>query len=115
MKWRAGEYNVELDGEKLYIGDSPKLIINLKTQKNFICYEEENIPYKKEIRISPDLLQRKRPEVFQTAVKYYYQQACEIAEGIQIAREYGNKANRTITIKEPIRENKLMRQMEQEK
>lgn len=25
MKWHAGEYNVELDGEKLYIGDSPKL------------------------------------------------------------------------------------------
>ena len=69
----------------------------------------------KKIRISSDLLQRKRPEVFQTAVKYYYQQACEIAEGIQIAREYGKKANRTISVKEPVRENKLMRQMEQEK
>lgn len=107
MKWRAGEYNVALDGEKLYIGDSPKLMIDMKTQKNFIRYENENIPYKKEIRISPDLLQGKRPEVFETAVKYYYQQACEIAEGIQIAREYGKRANRTVSIKEPIRENKL--------
>ena len=61
MKWRAGEYNVELDGEKLYIGDSPKLIINLKTQKNFIRYEEENIPYKKEIRISPGSATKKTP------------------------------------------------------
>ena len=107
MKWRAGEYNVELDGEKLYIGDSPKLMIDLKTQKNFIRYEDEEIPYKKEIRISPDLLQGKRPEVFETAVKYYYQQACEIAEGIQIAREYGKRANLTVSVKEPIRENKL--------
>ena len=100
MKWRAGEYNVALDGEKLYIGDSPKLMIDMKTQKNFIRYENENIPYKKEIRISPDLLQGKRPEVFETAVKYYYQQACEIAEGIQIAREYGKRANRIVRVKE---------------
>lgn len=47
------------------------------------------------------------PEVLKTAVKYYYQQACEIAEGIRIAREYGKRANRTVSIKEPIRENKL--------
>ena len=100
MKWRAGEYNVELDGEKLYIGDSPKLMIDLKTQKNFIYYEDEDIPYKKEIRISPDLLQGRRSEVFETAVKYYYQQACEFAEGIQIAREYGKRANRTVCVKE---------------
>ena len=107
MKWRAGEYNVELDGEKLYIGDSPKLMIDLKTQRNFIHYKGEEIPYKKEIRISPDLLQGKRPEVFETAVKYYCQQACEIAEGVQIAREYGKRANRTVSVKEPIREDKL--------
>ena len=107
MKWRAGEYNVELDGEKLYIGNSPKLMIDLKTQRNFIRYEDEDIPYKKEIRISSDLLQRKHPEVFETAVKYYYQQACEIVEGIQIAREYGKRANRTVSVKEPIREDKL--------
>lgn len=102
MKWRAGEYNVELNGAKLYIGDSPKLMIDLETQRNFIHYENEDIPYKKEIRISPDLLRGKRPEVFETAVKYYYQQACEIAEGIRIAREYGKRANRTITVKEPV-------------
>ena len=100
MKWRAGEYNVELDGEKLYIGDSPKLMIDLKTQRNFIRYEGEDIPYKKKIGISPDLLQGRRPEVFETAVKYYYQQACEIAEGIQIAREYGKRANRIVRVKE---------------
>lgn len=100
MKQKAGEYNIEIKGNRLYIGYSPQLIVDLKTQKNFIRCKNENIPYKKEIRLSPDLLMGKRPEVFNTAVKYYYQQACEIADGIQIAREYGRKANRTIAVKD---------------
>ena len=89
-----------MEGDRLYIGDSPQLVVNLKTQKNFIRCKNENIPYKKEIRLSPDLLEGKRPEVFKTAVGYYYQQACEIADGIQIARAYGRKANRTISVKD---------------
>ena len=93
MKQKVGKYSVEMEGDRLYIGDSPQLVVNLKTQKNFIrC--------KKEIRLSPDLLEGKRPEVFKTAVGYYYQQACEIADGIQIARAYGRKANRTISVKD---------------
>lgn len=47
-----------------------------------------------------NLLQGKHPEVFETAVKYYYQQACEIGKGIQIAREYGKRANCTVSVKE---------------
>lgn len=100
MKRKAGEYNIEIKGNRLYIGDSPQLIVDLKSQKNFIRCKNENIPYKKKIRLSPDLLMGKRPEVFNTAVKYYYQQACEVAEGIQIARAYGRKANRTISVKD---------------
>ena len=69
-----------------------------KSEKKAV--KNENIPYKKEIRLSPDLLEGKRPEVFKTAVGYYYQQACEIADGIQIARAYGRKANRTISVKD---------------
>ena len=100
MKQKVGKYSVEMEGDRLYIGDSPQLVVNLKTQKNFIRCKNENIPYKKEIRLSPDFLEGKRPEVFKTAVGYYYQQACEIADGIQIARAYGRKANRTISVKD---------------
>ncbi len=39
--------------------------------------------------------------------KYYYQRACEIVERIQPAKEYGKRANCTISVKESIRENKL--------
>lgn len=100
MKQKVGKYSIEIEGDRLYIGDSPQLIVNLKTQENLICCKNENIPYKKEIRLSPDLLEGKRPEVLKTAVEYYYQQACEIADSIQIAREYGRKANRTIAVKD---------------
>ena len=93
-------FQVEFKDEKIYIGTSPKLIVDLKTQRNVIRCENEDIPYKKEVKFSPDLLQGKRPWVFATAVKYYYQQACETAEGIQIAREYGKRANRTVCVKE---------------
>ena len=82
MKQKVGKYSVEMEGDRLYIGDSPQLVVNLKTQKNFIRCKNENIPYKKEIRLSPDLLEGKRPEVFKTAVAY------------------GRKANRTISVKD---------------
>ena len=54
MKQKVGKYSVEMEGDRLYIGDSPQLVVNLKTQKNFIRCKNENIPYKKEIRLSPD-------------------------------------------------------------
>lgn len=43
----------------------------------------------------------------QRAEKILLSAACEIVERIQPAREYGKRANCTISVKEPIRENKL--------
>ena len=91
--------NVIMQKDKLYIGDSPVLVVDPKTQKNYIHCEKEDIPFKKEIRLSPDLLQGKRPKVLNTALNYYYQTACEIAEETRIAREYGKRANRTVAVR----------------
>ena len=39
MKQKVGKYSVEMEGDRLYIGDSPQLVVNLKTQKNFIRFK----------------------------------------------------------------------------
>jgi len=91
--------NMRIQGNKLYIGESPVLVVDLKTQKNYIHYENEDIPFKKEVRFSPDLLHGKRSNVLNTALNYYYQTACEIAEETRIARQYGKRANRTVVVK----------------
>ena len=39
--------NMRIQGNKLYIGESPVLVVDLKTQKNYIHYENEDIPFKK--------------------------------------------------------------------
>ena len=83
--------NMRIQGNKLYIGESPVLVVDLKTQKD--------IPFKKEVRFSPDLLHGKRSNVLNTALNYYYQTACEIAEETRIARQYGKRANRTVVVK----------------
>ena len=75
------------------------MVVDLKTQKNYIHCEKEDIPFKKEICLSPDLLQGKRQKVLNTALNYYYQTACEIAEETRFAREYGKRANRTKVVK----------------
>lgn len=82
---------VDIQKDKIYIGKSPTLVVDLKSQNNFIHYGNKDIPYKKEVRFSADLLQGKRPRVFETAVKYYYQDACEIAKAMQIASEFGKR------------------------
>lgn len=92
--------NMRVQGNKLYIGEAPVLVVDMQTQENYVHYEKEDIPFKKEVKLSPDLLQGKRPEVLNTALNYYYQTACEIAEETRIAREYGKRANRTVVVKE---------------
>ena len=106
-KWISGYSEVEavlvnmrVRGNKLYIGEAPVLVVDMQTQENYVHYEKEDIPFKKEVKLSPDLLQGKRPEVLNTALNYYYQTACEIAEETRIAREYGKRANRTVVVKE---------------
>lgn len=90
--------NVEaqLKGNFLIIGKDPRLVVNLKSQENYIETGSRKIPYRKKIQFSRDLLEGKQQSVFQTAVRYYYQQACQVAEGMRIAEQYRLKANRTV-------------------
>lgn len=81
---------------KLCIGDMPQLIVDLDTQENYIRTAERLISYKKRIELSPDLLAGKRENVLETALEYYYTQACEVLEDMKIAEEYRQKANTTV-------------------
>lgn len=87
---------VKQEGNTLIIGEKPELIVNLITQQNYIKDEHEMIPYAREVAFSPDLLDGKRENVFQTAVNHYYTKACEVYEGMKIAGAYREKMNITI-------------------
>ena len=76
------------EGSKLFIGESPQLIVDLETQGNYIRTGDRLIEYHRKVGLSPDLLAGKRANVLETALKAYYMQACETAEGIRIAEEY---------------------------
>ena len=67
---------------------------DLETQENYIRTGERMLAYRREVLLSPDLLAGKRPQVLETALEYYYRQACETAEGIRIAEEYGKQRMR---------------------
>lgn len=82
------EVSVKRSGSIIMIGDMPQLIVDLKSQQNYIKMQDGKIPYKREVTFSEDLLAGKRKAVFDTAVKHYYRQACEVAEGIKIAEAY---------------------------
>lgn len=76
------------EGDKLYIGDMPQLIVDLKTQNNCIVYQGGTIAYHRDIELSNDLLMGKRKNVLDTAINYYYTQACQVVKGKQIADSY---------------------------
>lgn len=84
------------DGDKLIIGDDVQLIVDLKNQRNYIKVQEQVLPYYKKILFSNDLLEGKREQVMNTAVRYYYHQACEVARGLEIAKAYRKRANTTL-------------------
>ena len=88
--------NYVRNGDELIIGEEPRLIVNLRTQNNYVRVGEKLFLYNKEIRFSRDLLAGKRRQVMNTAVSYFYHQACEIAEGLEIAEDYRQRANTTI-------------------
>lgn len=90
------EIMYKMEGHILRIGNHPQLVINLDTQENYIQTDEKEIPYRKTVEISPDLLEGKRKPVMKTAIRYYYQQACQIADDMKIAEEYWKYANLTI-------------------
>lgn len=58
-----------------------------------ILMGKTRIPYRKEIRFSPDLLRGERKNVMRTALEFYYGQASDIAEGYELAAAYRKKAN----------------------
>ena len=82
-------------GDTLIIGKQPQLIVDLKEQNNFICVKDKKIPYKREVAFSKDLLEGKRQAVFDTAVRHYYHQACQVAEGYLFAEKYMPNMNVT--------------------
>lgn len=84
------------DGNKIMIGDSLQLIVDLENQENYIRINDKMIPYRKKVELSGDLLSGKRQDVLETAVRYYYEQACSIAEGLQIAKAYRQYANTAV-------------------
>lgn len=87
------EVQVIKNGNLLVIGESPKLIVDLDSQQNYIEYEGKKIPYQREIAFSADLLSGKRKNVFRTALNYYYEQACRMVEGLKIAEQYRSLMN----------------------
>jgi len=86
---------VKTIGNTMIIGDAPQLIVNLDNQENYIVINGTRIPYNREVSLSKDLLSGKRKNVYITAVRHYYYQACETAKGIEVAKGYRNKANRS--------------------
>ena len=89
------EVRVNRKGHLMIIGDSPQLIVDLEHQENYIVAEGKRIPYKRNVELSEDLLQGKRQNVFNTAVRYYYSHACQVAEGVRAAAAYRAGANTT--------------------
>lgn len=83
----------QVQDDKLIIGESPELIVDLKDGSSYIQVHNQKIPYMKKIRFSEDLLSGKRKNVFDTAVSYYYDQACKVVEGYRIAALYRETAN----------------------
>lgn len=79
---------VKQEKNMLYIGVEPKLIVDLENQNNYIEYKDEKIPYYREISLSRDLLEGKRKKVFNTAIRYYYEQACQMLRNKNIAEAY---------------------------
>lgn len=86
---------IKKSGDTMIIGDHPQLVVNLKNQKNFINVNGKKIPYKREVAFSKDLLEGKRKAVFDTAIKHYYRQACQVAEGYLFVEKYIPQVNTT--------------------
>lgn len=84
---------VQRDGNTLFIGENPMLVVNLISQQNYIVDDQERIPYMREVAFSEDLINGERKNVFESAIKYYYVKACEVYEGMKVARAYREKMN----------------------
>ena len=64
--------SVQREGNTLFIGENPMLVVDLTSQQNYIVDAQERIPYMREVAFSEDLINGERTNVFEAAVKYYY-------------------------------------------
>lgn len=87
---------VERKGNLMMIGEQPKLVVDLKSQDNYIEIQGKKISYKREVTFSEDLLNGERKEVYETALKHYYRQACQVAEGLLFVEKHFSEANLTV-------------------
>lgn len=83
---------IRIEGNRLIIGSSPQLVVNLDSQENYIVADGKRRAYFREVALSRDLLEGKRRNVLETAVRYYYGQACRVLDGMIAAEAYRNKA-----------------------
>lgn len=81
------------EGDTFIIGESPRLIVNIKGSPNYIVTDTQRIPFRKEICLSPDLIRGERENVLKTALTFYYDQACSIVRGYQMAAACRKRAN----------------------
>lgn len=52
--------HMKCEGNKVYIGQMPQLVVDIKTQENYIIYQGGKMPYYREISFSRDLLEGKK-------------------------------------------------------
>lgn len=53
---------IKREGNLLFIGDSPQLIVNLESQENYIKIQDRMLPYYREVALSKDLLGERIPK-----------------------------------------------------
>lgn len=78
----------KISGHKIDVGSSPRLIIDLESQDHILENHGETTAYRAQIHLSPDLLRGERSQVLQSAINYYYWQACQFTEDQTAAQAY---------------------------
>lgn len=64
--------NMRVQGNKLYIGEASRCWLWIcRRRRTNVHYEQEDIPFKKEVKLSPDLLQGKRQKVLNTCIELF--------------------------------------------
>lgn len=77
----------------ILVGELPRLVVNLKTQKHVLEFSDKKEAYPEKIFLSPDLLRGERCQVLQSAMDYYYRRACRYAQDMEAARQYRRRKN----------------------
>ena len=71
-------------------------MVYAELQPVWIQSQGKRFPYKREVALSDDLLAGKRKNVYETVIKYYYDKACEVADGMRIAESYRSMVSTTV-------------------